>query len=117
MVPDRPDLPDVLHIELWKKPYVGEPNKGKVKNYDGIFEKIENPEKEFTDRANAVAQGFQKYIKSYYYSAQVRFPIWKVVWHKTTGLGSGAATRGFRLNWVRYDLKTFELRCISGPFL
>jgi len=46
-----------------------------VKNYDGIFEKIENPEKEFTDRANAIAQGFQKYIKSYYYSAQVRFPI------------------------------------------
>ena len=61
--------------ELSKKPYVGEPNKGKVKNYDGIFEKIENPEKEFTDRANAIAQGFQKYIKSYYYSAQVRFPI------------------------------------------
>lgn len=53
-----------------KKPYVGEPNKGKVKNYDGIFEKIDNPNGDFNHRVNAIAQGFQKYIKSYYYSAQ-----------------------------------------------
>ena len=61
--------------ELKKKPYVGEPNKGKVKNYDGIFEKVDNPDGEFNHRANAIAQGFQRYVRSYYYSAQVRFPI------------------------------------------
>lgn len=58
-----------------KNPQVGAKDDGKSFSgrefYDGIFEKIRDMKNSFDTRIDALAKGFDKYIKNYYYPFEV----------------------------------------------